>query len=117
MTVINTTINAMDKLANRRVTPPTEALQLSTGETEPHARTHRLHNSVRSRGTLRQPTPNGIFREIHPSDYHHSARGAACAAAHRPITARRMALPFVVQPFHWGPRAHPSLSRQRLVQA
>ena len=104
--------------ANPGVVPPAEARQPWTGETEPHARTHRLHNSVRSHGTLRQPTPNGFFRDIYPRDYHHSVRGAACAAAHRPITSRRMAPPFVEQPFHWGPQAHPSLSRRRrLVQA
>jgi hypothetical protein len=101
------------------VAPPAEAQQPWTGEkTEPHARTHRLHNSVPSHRTLRQPTPNGFSRDIYPCDYHHSVSGATCAAAHRPITSHRMAPLSVEQLFDWGPQAPPSLNRRRrLVQA
>ena len=85
--------------ANPRVVPPAEARKPWTGEAEPHAQTDRLHNCIRSHRTLRQPTPNRFYRDIYPRYCHHSVSGAACAAAHRPMTSHRMAPQSVEQLF------------------
>ena len=98
--------------ASRALVSPTEALQLSTDDTEPHARTYRLHNSVRSHRTLRQPPPNGSFWDICARASRNSIGGAAGAAHHRSLTSRRMASPIAEQLIYRGRQAHYSLGRR-----
>ena len=71
----------------------TAAVALSTGETEPHARSLRLHSVLCPHGTLRCRPPNGLFRHFFSGPGHHSICSVACPASDRPITSRRMASP------------------------
>src|SRR5215813_4505774 len=70
---------------------PTAAIKLLTGETEPHARSLRLHSILCSHRTLRHRSPNGLFRHFFSGTSHHSICSVACPASDRPITPRRMA--------------------------
>jgi hypothetical protein len=68
----------------------TQAPQLSTGESEPHARIHYSHSFLRSHRIFRLRPPNGLYRDISSCACHHCSSGASCAATARPITPRRM---------------------------
>lgn len=48
--------------ADWALVPPANARELTTGETEQHARIHRFCNFLRPQGFLRQPSPDGYSR-------------------------------------------------------
>ncbi len=72
------------------VAPSTEAIELSSGETEPHARSHHLYIILCSHRSLRYRPTNGLFRHFFSRTCHHSICSVACLAADRPIAPCRM---------------------------
>jgi len=66
---------------------------LLTGETEPHARSLRLHSFLCPHGTLRHRPPHGFFRHFFSGPCYHSICSLACLASDWPITPCRMDSP------------------------
>ena len=56
-----------------------------------HGGSHHLCRLLRSHRFLRHQPPNGLLRHVRDRARHHPVGGTACAAAHRPISPRRVA--------------------------
>src|SRR6202051_3271642 len=57
----------------------------------PHGGNHHICRLLHSHRSLRHRPPNGLLRHVRDRAHHHPVGGTPCAAAHRPVSPRRVA--------------------------